>query len=66
MTPGNIQLKVIVNKAPLARVTGRYLSSEHSSARVPSKLRASELPFLREEEATFTGKGYENPGYVSI
>lgn len=48
MTPGNIQLKVIVNKALLARVTGWYLSSEHGSAGFEtSSEQVSFLPFGR-------------------
>lgn len=64
MTPGNIQLKVIVNKALLARVTGQYLSSEHSSAWLLNKLGASQLPSLWEEGATLTGRAHRHPGYI--
>lgn len=45
MTPGYVQLKVIVNKALPARVTGQYSPREHSSVHLPNKPWAIEFLF---------------------
>ena len=59
MTPGYIQLKVIVNKALFARGTEQYLPSEHSSSWLLNKLWATKSPWRRESQLF-----QEQPDYI--